>query len=272
MQTITDEYGYYHTPARQVFFLARWLPSLFYYPQFVYQILKYSRLAKQGKFGEEEWQRSSQVSTLALETVGVELEITGVDNFASMTGPCVFVANHMSTLETIALPGLIQPYKDCIFILKRGMVEYPVFKHIMLARNPIVVDRENPREDLKVVLEEGSNAIARGRSIIVFPQTTRTLQFDPEQFNTIGVKLAKRANVPVVPVAVQTDAWGIGSIIKELARIDPSKKVHIAFGEPIPINGRGADEHKQVIEFIQQKLQSWHYPLAGQAAPTNMSK
>ncbi len=272
MQPITDEHGYYQTPVRRVFFLARWLPSLFYYPQFIYQILKYSRLAQQGKFGAQEWQQSSQRSTLALETVGVEFEITGVDKFASLAGPCVFVVNHMSTLETIALPGLIQPYKDCIFVLKRGMVEYPVFKHIMLARNPIVVDRENPREDLKVVLEEGCSSIARGRSVIVFPQTTRTLQFDPDQFNTIGIKLAKRANVPVVPIAVRTDAWGIGPKIKELGRIDPSKKVYIAFGEPISINGRGTDEHKQVIEFIQQKLKSWHYPLvsrADSASPTN---
>ena len=80
MQPITDEHGYYQTPVRRVFFLARWLPSLFYYPQFIYQILKYSRLAQQGKFGAQEWQQSSQRSTLALETVGVEFEITGVDN------------------------------------------------------------------------------------------------------------------------------------------------------------------------------------------------
>ncbi|MCX6046863.1 MAG: lysophospholipid acyltransferase family protein [Chloroflexi bacterium] len=271
MQTITDEHGYYHTPPHRAFFLARWFPSLFYYPRFIAYILKYSRLAKQGKFGDAEWQQSSQASMLALETVGVEIEITGINSLTHLQGPCVFIVNHMSTLETIALPGLIQPYKDCTFILKRGMVEYPVFKHIMIARNPIVVDRQNPREDLKVVLEEGSEALAHGRSVIVFPQTTRTLIFDPDQFNTIGIKLAKRANVPVVPVAVRTDAWGIGAIIKELARIDPSKKVHIAFGEPISIHGRGADEHKQVIEFIQEKLQSWQYPLVDHALPQTPS-
>ena len=174
-----------------------------------------------------------------------------------VAGPCVFIANHMSTLETICLPAVIQPYKDCTFIVKRGIVEYPVFKHIMRSRDPIVVDRANPREDLKVVLEEGCNLLARGRSIVVFPQTTRTVTFEPEQFNTIGVKLAKRANVPIIPLALKTDAWGIGTLVKEFGRIDPTKKVHMAFGAPITVQGRGSDEHKQIVEFIQQQMQRW---------------
>lgn len=257
MQTITDEQGCYYTQPRRIFFGARLLPSLFYYSQFIAQVFRYSNLAKQGKYGDEEWWRSSLGAMLTLETVGVQIEITGIKVLETVAGPCVFIANHMSTLETICLPGLVQPYKDCTFIVKRGIVEYPVFKHIMLSRDPIVVDRKNPREDLKVVLDEGTAALARGRSVIVFPQTTRTVTFDPEQFNTIGIKLAKRAGVPVVPIAVQTDAWGIGAKVKELGRIDPSKTVRMTFGAPLEIQGRGAEEHKQVVEFIQQQLQIW---------------
>lgn len=259
MQPITDEHGYYRTKPHRVFFLARWLPSLFYYPQFLYYVFWASGLAKRGKYGDEEWWRSSLGSMLALETVGVEVEITGANILASVDGPCVLIANHMSTLETICLPGVVQPYKDCTFIVKRGIVEYPVFKHLMIARDPIVVDRENPREDLKVVLEEGAKLLARGRSIIVFPQTTRTVYFDPEQFNTIGIKLAKRANVPVVPVAIKSDAWGIGSIVKEFGHIDPTKKVYMAFGEPLTIQNRGAEEHEQIVQFIQRQLATWQH-------------
>jgi 1-acyl-sn-glycerol-3-phosphate acyltransferase len=257
MQPITDEQGHYQTKPHRAFFLARLLPSLFYYPQFLYYVFWASGLAKRGKYGSEEWWWSSLGSMLALETVGVELEISGANILATVDGPCVLIANHMSTLETICLPGVVQPYKDCTFIVKRGIVEYPVFKHLMIARDPIVVDRENPREDLKVVLEEGEKLLARGRSIIVFPQTTRTVNFDPEQFNTIGIKLAKRANVPVVPIAIKSDAWGIGALVKEFGRIDPSKKVHMAFGTPLTIQNRGAEEHQQIVEFIQRQLAGW---------------
>lgn len=257
MQPITDEQGSYHTQPRPIFFLARCLPSLFYYTEFLTYVFRYSSLAKRGAYGDEEWWYSSLLALQGLEKVGVEIEVTGSKWLESVAGPCVFIANHMSTLETICLPAVIQPYKDCTFIVKRGIVEYPVFKHIMLTRGPIVVDRTNPREDLKVVLEEGCNALARGRSVVVFPQTTRSVTFEPEQFNTIGVKLAKRANVPVIPLALKTDAWGIGALVKEFGRIDPTKKVHMAFGAPITIQGRGNEEHRQIVEFIQQQMQQW---------------
>jgi len=257
MQAIANEQGSYQTQPRRIFFLARWLPSLWYYPQFLYHVFRFSALAQRGKYGNEEWWLSSLVSMLALETVGVQIAISGLNELKKVTGPCVIIANHMSTLENICLPGVIQPYKDCTFIVKRGVVEYPVFKHIMLARDPIVVGRENPRADLKTVMDEGTRILAGGRSIIIFPQTTRTLGFDPEQFNSIGVKLAKRANVPMVPLALKTDAWGNGSLVKEFGRIDPTKTVHMAFGPPVSITARGSDEHKQIIEFIQAQMQRW---------------
>jgi len=97
-----------------------------------------------------------------------------------------------------------------------------------------------------------------GTSIVIFPQTTRTPAFDPGQFNTIGVKLAKKAGAPVVPIALKTDAWGTGTYLKDYGRIAPSRKAHIAFGEPLRIKDRGAEEHQKIIEFIIGKLAEWN--------------
>lgn len=257
MRPITNEQGAYQTPSRRIFWLARRWPSLFYYSEFLTYVLRYSRRAKRTPLSAEDWWQSSLLSMQGLEKVGVQVEVTGAHHLQQVAGPCVLIGNHMSTLETICLPAVVEPYKECTFIVKRGIAEYPIFKHIILSREPIVVDRTNPREDLQVVLEEGSKALAKGRSVVVFPQTTRTLTLDPEHFNSIGIKLAKRANVPVVPVALKTDAWGIGTLIKEFGRIDPTKKVHMAFGAPLTIEGRGTAEHKQIIDFIQERLQTW---------------
>jgi 1-acyl-sn-glycerol-3-phosphate acyltransferase len=106
-------------------------------------------------------------------------------------------------------------------------------------------------------MKGGIERIQKGISIVVFPQTTRDLTFDPSQFNTIGVKLALRANVPVVPIALMTDAWGNGKWFKDIGPIDPNKTVHIAFGEPIVIQGRGAQQHQEIINYIQAKLSYW---------------
>ena len=257
MQKIGDEFGAYLTQPRRLSWLARLFPTPYYYVQFVSFVLRASSQARKGQYGSEEWWQSSISALLALETVGVQIAVTGINRLTSVPGPCVIIANHMSTLETVSLPGVIEPYKSCTFIVKRGIVEYPIFKHIMLARGPIVVDRVNPREDLKVVLEEGARQLARGRSVIVFPQTTRTVAFDPAQFNSIGIKLAKRGGVPVIPLALQTDAWAIGRLVKEFGRIDPNKTVRMAFGAPLEISGRGNEEHAQVVDFIQRQLQEW---------------
>jgi len=127
----------------------------------------------------------------------------------------------------------------------------------MRSRDPIVVGRTNARDDLKAVLDGGAERLARGVSIVVFPQTTRTPIFDPAEFNTIGVKLAKRAGVPVVPVALKTDAWGNGRLIKDVGRIDPSRPAHFAFGAPLRISGRGSEEHEEIVRHISDHLAAW---------------
>lgn len=94
-------------------------------------------------------------------------------------------------------------------------------------------------------------------SVLIFPQTTRELFFDPKKFNTLGIKLAKRAKVPVIPIAVKTDACGMGRWAMDFGRIDPSKPVRVSFGEPVHINGNGKTEHRLTIDFIGSKLDGW---------------
>jgi 1-acyl-sn-glycerol-3-phosphate acyltransferase len=128
---------------------------------------------------------------------------------------------------------------------------------VMISREPIVVERVNPRNDYKTVMEMGEDRLARGISIIIFPQSTRSDSLDTSQFNSMGIKLAKRCGVPAIPLALKTDAWGNGRVFKDFGRIDPRKSVHFALGEPIEIGGSGKEEHAQVVRFIQEHLERW---------------
>ena len=51
--------------------------------------------------------------------------------------------------------------------------------------------------------------------------------------------------------------WGNGRMLKDFGKIDPAKPVHVAFGEPLRIQGSGAAEHQRVVEFIRENLVSW---------------
>lgn len=232
-------------------------PKFMFYPQVLWIIAFNSRKAARGVYSDHDWAASSFDIVHTLENIGCRVEVTGMENLRKIDGPAVFIGNHMSTLETLVLPGIIQPLKPVTFVVKESLLTTPFFGPIMRSRSPVVVGRTNPREDLKTVLEQGTRKLSEGKSIVVFPQSTRSAVFEPEKFNTLGIKLALKAGVPVVPMALKTDAWGIGRIFKDFGAIDRSKKIHFSFGEPVRIEGRGTDEHQAVIRFIQEKLQEW---------------
>ena len=264
-QLIHFEKGAYSTKASKVSLLARLFPGLVFYSNTAWIVFWAGRAAKQGIYGNEEWAVSSYDIMTALEKVGVSIEISGIDNFRSLNSPCVFIGNHMSALETFILPCIIQPLTDTTFVVKESLIDYPVFGPVIRSRNPVLVGRTNPREDLKAVLKGGTEILSSGRSIVIFPQTTRTPVFNPSEFNTIGVKLAKKADVPVVPIALKTDAWGNGKRLKDFGKIDPSKKAYITFGKPLKIKDRGVEEHNAIISFIQEHLKKW----GGETATAN---
>lgn len=241
--------------------LRRTFTGLFFYAGLVGIVVRASRKAKRGRYGDAEWNESSAATLRLLESLGAKVQIENVAAFANLGGPAVIVGNHMSTLETFALACMLQPHRPVTFIVKRALVEMPVFKHVMISRKPIVVGRTSARDDLRLVLEEGEAHLRAGRSIIVFPNRTRSASWRPAEFNTIGVKLAKRAGVPVIPVALRTDAWGIGKWIKDCGWIRPELPVHFAFGEPIAVTGNGREAHEATVRFITEHMCAWGVPV-----------
>jgi len=203
------------------------------------------------------WAESSLYVLRFIEKAGGRFDITGMDNIIKHNGPVLFVGNHMSTLETMILPCIIASRRNVTFVVKKNLVTHPLFKEIMLSCDPIVVGRSDPREDLGVVMTEGQERLSKDISIIIFQQSVRSPEFKPEEFSSLGMKLAKKNNVPVIPVALKTDYWGNGKIIKELGPIDHKKTIFIKFGEPFMINGSGKEENSKIINFIQSSLAEW---------------
>jgi 1-acyl-sn-glycerol-3-phosphate acyltransferase len=258
MPLINFTNGAYRTPPQKVPALFRLLPSLAFHPRLIRSVFRYSARAKRGGYDDLAWSEHSRYIMRALESVGVRFEITGIDHLQRLDGPCVIAANHQSTLETAVLPSIIQPILPVTFIVKQSLIDYPVFRHIMRARHPIAVTQTDPRHDLKTMLLDGTARLESGVSVVVFPEGRRTPVFDPVRFNTIAVKLAHRAGVPIVPLALYTNAWGLGrGKFNDFGPIDPNQKVRFAFGEPMRIAGRGAAENQTIIDFITEHLERW---------------
>ena len=248
----------YRTPDGASNGLSRLAPSLVFYSKAIAIVWHASRRVRQGHYDSVDWHDDSARTVKALELAGCRLQVTGMEHLKGIDRPCIFIGNHMSSLETFVLPSLIMPHGfDLAYVVKRSLVDYPIFGDIVKVRDPVVVDRVNPREDLKVVMEEGARRLEQGRSLIIFPQHTRTVDFDLKQFNSIGIKLAKKTGATVVPFALLTWAWSTGKLIKDFGPIIPSRTIHFAFGEPMQVSGKGQEEQQRIVDFIQGNLEGW---------------
>ncbi|NNG00991.1 MAG: 1-acyl-sn-glycerol-3-phosphate acyltransferase [Desulfobacteraceae bacterium] len=247
----------YRSPGTRPLFLRQKMPSLFFYSRVLWIVMAAAHLARRGLYTGAEWEKSSLAVVNALESVGGGITIENSKNLLQLETPCVFIANHMSVLEAFVLPSLIRPIRPVTFVVKDSLISYPVFRYVMVSRDPIVVGRSNARQDLKTVMKEGKQRLDNNISLIIFPQTTRNYGFDSSKFNSLGVKLAKRNNVPAVPIALKTDAWSMGKRFKDLGEIRPERMVRIRFGDPFRIEGNGREEHGRVVEFIRTALQDW---------------
>ncbi|TAL63299.1 MAG: 1-acyl-sn-glycerol-3-phosphate acyltransferase [Bacteroidetes bacterium] len=230
----------------------------------LYFIIKYATVVLRTRseaikkvYDTKAWADSSFEIFRVIEKTGGKFHITGMENITNSDGPVIFISNHMSTLETMIFPGLIAPLREVTFVVKESLVKHPLFGDVMRSRNPIVVGRTDPRKDFEAVMDGGVELLSKGISIVIFPQSTRSLEFKPEEFNSLGVKLARKAGVDIVPVAIKTDFWGNGKLMKEFGALDHTKPIHIRFGEPFRVAGNGKEENQRIIDFIQSALKEW---------------
>lgn len=228
------------------------------YADYIKIVVNGSRLATKGLYSDHEYRKSSENILKACEGNGGQFHITGLENLKLLEGPCVVVSNHMSTLETQILPGLLTPFTPISFIIKDALLETPFMGDLVKATHCIGVTREDPREDLNRVMTHGVEMIKeKKRSVVIFPEATRQDIFDPLKFNSLGVRLALKAGVSYVPIAVKTDFWGNGKLIKDFGPVRKDKKIMIAVGKPLFPEGKGKKQHQEAVSFISNHLAEW---------------
>ena len=231
--------------------------DLWYYIKLFKVVWNSSRIGKRGGYTQEAWLDESFSVVRVVEQCGGTVAIDGFMNAATVDGPVVYVANHMSLLETFLLPCAMLTKDFLCIVLKTSLMEYPVFREVLRAIRPIGVARKNPRDDLKTVMKEGLEAIKQGRSMLVFPQSTRMPGLNVSEFNSLGCKLAERSGVPLVPVALCTNFMRTGRLIKDFGRIDRQQPVRFAYGEPLDAVADSKAAHAASVEFISGKMKEW---------------
>ena len=155
----------------------------------------------------------------------IQVQVEGRENIPSQ--PCIFMANHVSNLDPpLLLPEL--PFRTAFF-LKRSLIRIPILGTGMRLANFIPVDRDGRVESARQSVRFGTEVLALGVNITVFPEGTRSRDGRLLPFKKGPFFLAMESGAPVVPVSI----WGSEQMMtKGSLRIKPGI-AHLRFHPPI---------------------------------------
>ena len=168
----------------------------------------------------------------------VRYHISGHENLPSRSA--VYLSNHQSTWETILLYKLAAPVSP---ILKKELLQIPFWGWSMRLLDPIAIDRSKPREAGRSMLTLGVEKLKHGRSIIIFPEGSRSPAGTVNKFSRGGAKLAMAAQALIVPIAHNAgNYWPPRKFIKQPGLIS------VKIGHPIDTSGRSASALTNEVE------------------------
>ena len=188
---------------------------------------------------------------LAKYICGIKYNIIGLENIQDLNikdkKAVVYICNHQSAWETVTLPGILTPL---CYVLKKELFYIPFFGWSLKLTQHIGIDRHQKLDAVKKVLKEGTKRISQGLSILIFPEGTRTPPFQRNPFNKGGAQLAKRAEVPIIPIAIDSGfCWPAKKFIAYPGTIN------IIIGEKISTKEKSVNEiHEVTTKWILNKL------------------
>ena len=133
-----------------------------------------------------------------LYLAGGEVEVCGLENIPE-DEPVLFVANHQGNFDIPALLAFTN--RKIGFISKMEIKKLPVIRSWMTHLDCVFLDRTDRRGAVQSIIE-GADGLKNGRSLVIFPEGTRSKGGPVLSFKSGSFKLATTSKATIVPVAV----------------------------------------------------------------------
>lgn len=183
-----------------------------------------------------------------LKISGVEVTVIGEENVPDE--PVLFIGNHRSYFD------ILLTYSRCRrltgYVAKKEMLRYPLLRDWMKRLYCLFLDRENPKEGLKTILQ-AIDYEKNGISICIFPEGTRN---DGEElsmfpFHNGSFKIAEKSGCAIVPMSLNNTV----SIFE--AHLPFIRKTHVVleYGKPIYMKDMDKETKKHIGEYCQNIIQ-----------------
>src|SRR5258708_6271057 len=156
---------------------------------------------------------------------GVEVSSSGGEEVA-WDKPLIVMANHQSYFDIPVLYATLpEPFG---MLAKQELFRLPVFSAAMRGMRCVPIDRGNRRQSFES-LRRAADQVRTGKSIVVFPEGTRSSNGSIQELKKGPFYLAEMAGVPIVPVGIR----GTRHALAKDGVFVRSAKVEVAIGAPL---------------------------------------
>jgi 1-acyl-sn-glycerol-3-phosphate acyltransferase len=185
---------------------------------------------------------------MMLFVAGVRLKVTGLEKLNPDRG-YVYVGNHRSHVDPAVLfktiPGQVR------FLIKKEVFRIPLLSFALRTMGMIEVDRTNPEASARSI-DRAVSEIQAGRSIILFPEGTRSRKPEILSFKKGAFVLAIKAQAPVAPFTL----IGAGQALPPDTILLFGGKVELIFHEPVETVGMTLEQREELLAQIQRTVES----------------
>jgi 1-acyl-sn-glycerol-3-phosphate acyltransferase len=173
---------------------------------------------------------------------------TGRENIPT-TGGVLVLSNHQSQFDPV-LVGLCSQ-RRMNFLARQSLFRFAPFRWLIQSLDAIPIDRDGTGLG---GLKETLKRLKRGEIVLIFPEGTRTSDGEVAALKPGFVALARRAAVPLLPVAVDGafQAWPKGQAL-------PGRSIiHVVYGPPLMPAELPQLDDEQLVAEMQSRIVACH--------------
>ncbi|MFD2045273.1 lysophospholipid acyltransferase family protein [Ornithinibacillus salinisoli] len=197
---------------------------------------------------EEIFTTPQRVSQKVIQRTGTTVQVNGREKL--LDEPVLYVANHQGLFDILAFLGYLG--RPIGFIAKKEIKKLPIIRSWMELLYCVFIDRKDRRQSMKAI-QQGIENLKAGHSLVIFPEGTRSRGSKIGEFKSGSLRLAMKANVPIVPVAID----GTYHMLEEKGRVQASD-ITMIISDPIyPIDYqslKNAELAQRIQHTVEQLL------------------
>lgn len=197
-----------------------------------------------GSFAQRLWYRLCKYLVRIVLSVMFRLRYSGTGN-VPRSGGVLVVSNHQSHLDP-PLVGAGFP-RQMTFLARVTLFRFSPFGWLIASVGAIPINREGSAlSGIRATLQ----ALQRGDAVLVFPEGTRTRDGNLGTFKPGLTLVARRAKVPIQPVAVE-GAYHAWPRSESLPR---SGDIRVHYGPPILPDQIAACSDEEISALVEQRV------------------